>query len=211
MTWAAGWTAQVHEQTNVDPLLTNNSTDFTLQSGSPARSSGAGFGALTLATSCAGSVLNVTAGTGSVFIGDNAANLVAYLGKLVPGDTLTVGASATRTVVSVATDAITVDSAITCSAGDPVYFGSSATVDLGAYPYKSGGYTLSATKAQVGSTVTITPNDASLARFAVVYENLMPSCIASAATSWACTVGSGVVTATIYPRYASQTQSVVVP
>jgi hypothetical protein len=104
-----------------------------------------------------------------------------------------------------------VDSSLTCAASDPVYYGSSSTIDIGAYPYKAGGYTLSATKAQVSSTVTITPNDATLARFAVVYENGMPKCIAAASNAWACTIGTGVITAKIYPRYASQTQSVVVP
>jgi hypothetical protein len=59
--------------------------------------------------------------------------------------------------------------------------------------------------------VTIAPNDASLARFAVIYENAMPKCVASAATGWACTVGPGVITATIHPRYASLTQAVVIP
>jgi hypothetical protein len=125
----------------------------------------------------------------------------------VPGDFITVG-STTVQVSSVSGDTITLASPISWNNADPVYFGSTATIDIGAYPYKAGGYTLSATKAQVGSTVTITPNDATLARFAVVYENGMPKCIADVSNSWACNVGAGVVTARIFPRYASQTRYV---
>lgn len=207
-TFIAPWTTQTHPQSNVDPKFTNFGTqDFTLQVTSGARGVG---GPLTTATSCSGTTLNVATNGGAFFFGDNSTNLPAYGGKLMPGDTLTL-VSTPHTVVSVSGDAITLDASVTCSNGDAVYFGNTSTIDIGAYPYKAGGYTLSATKAQVGSTVTITPNDASLARFAVIYENGMPKCIASAANAWACTVGSGVVTATIYPRYASQTQSVVVP
>jgi hypothetical protein len=207
-TFSSAWNAQPHRQSNVDPKLNNVAgNDFTLQSSSGARGTG---GPLTTATSCSGTTLNVASGTGSFFVPDDSANLPAYGGLLMPGDTITVGTSTTRKVLALSGDALTVDSALTCAASDPVYFGSSNVVDIGAYPYKAGGYTLSATLAQVGSTVTITPNDASLARFAVVFENGMPKCIASAANAWACTVGSGVITATIHPRYASQTQSVVV-
>lgn len=205
VTFLANWTNQAHEQSNVNPSLVNVGTDFTLQSGSGARGAG---GPLTTATSCSGTTLNVASNTGSFFIGNNAANLAAYGGLLVPGDVLTVGASTTRTVVSVSGDAITVDSSLTCSASDPVYFGASSTIDIGAYPYKAGGYTLSGTYHQAGSTVTVTPNDATLARFAVIYENLIPKCVADASNAWACTVGAGVVTVSLYPRYASQTQSV---
>lgn len=206
------WDGQAHRQSNVNPNFVDvPGLDFHLAAGSGSGANARGTGGpLTTATSCSGTTLNVAANGAANFFGDNSSNLGQYGGKLVPGDTITVGTSTTRTIVSIASDAITVDSSLTCSASDPVYFGASNTIDIGAYPYKAGGYTLTATKAQVGSTVTITPNDATLARFAVVYENGMPKCVASAGNSWACTVGSGVITAYIYPRYASQTQSVLV-
>ena len=209
-TFTTPWTSQTHSQSNVDPKLvdpTSATYDFHLGSTSGARGVG---GPLTTATSCSGTTLNVATNGGGFFFGDNSSNLVTYGGKLVPGDAITL-VSTPHTVVSVSGDALTLDATVSCSNGDAVYFGHTSTIDVGAYPYKAGGYTLNATKAQVGSTVTITPNDASLARFAVIYENLIPKCIADGSNSWACTVGTGVVTATIYPRYASQTQSVAVP
>lgn len=210
VTFTASWTNQVHEQSNVNPNFVDvASLDFHLLAGSGSGANARGTGGpMTTATSCSGTTLNVAANGAANFFGDNSANLAAYGGKLVPGDTITVGTSTTRTIVSIASDAITVDSSLTCSASDPVYFGSSSTIDIGALPYKAGGYTLSGTYHQSGTTVTVTPNDAALARFAVVYENLIPKCLADVSNSWACTVGTGVVTVTLYPRYASATQSV---
>lgn len=197
----AAWSNQANEQTNVDPGLTNvASDDFTLTTGANARGTG---GPLTTAASCAGSVLNVAAGTGSFFLGDNSANLAAYSGALVPGDFITVVAT-TYQVASVATDAITLTGAISCTAGDAVYYGKSATIDIGAYPYKAGGYALSATLAINGSTATITPNDASLVRFVVCYDSSVPIEIDNT-SPYTCTIGSGSFSAKVYPLYASTT------
>lgn len=205
VSFTAQWTGQAHEQSNVNPLFVSASSEFVLQSGSGARGVG---GPLTTATSCSGTTLNVATNGAANFIADNSANLPAYAGGLVPGDDITVGASTTRRIVSISGDAITVDASLTCSASDPVYWGTSSTIDIGAKPYKSGGYTLSGTYHQSGTTVTVTPNDATLARFAVVYENGMPKCVASVANAWACTIGTGVASVTLYPLYPSLTQSV---
>ena len=84
-----------------------------------------------------------------------------YDGNLTAGDVITVGTE-TVTVASVSGDAITVTSSFTWATGDPVYLAATTTPDVGAYPYKAGGYGLSASYALSGGTVTVTPSDASL-------------------------------------------------
>ena len=203
MSVAAGWTGQVHELTNVDPKLNNvSSQDFTLQSGSGARGVG---GPLTTASgSGSGSTtLTVAANTGSFFIGSNASKLPQYGGNLVPGDFITVG-STTAQVSSVSGDTLTLASPISWSNGAPVYFGLSSTIDVGAYPYKSGGYALSAGYQIVSGTATITPNDASLVRFVVCYSDNVPYAVANS-SPYTCATPPGTFSARVYPRYASQT------
>jgi hypothetical protein len=104
---------------------------------------------------------------------------------------------------------MTVDSALTCAGGDPVYYGSSSTVDIGAYPYKAGGYTLTAGNVCAGSLCTITPNDATLVRMVVCYEATVPYAVVNA-SPYTCAAPSGVFTARVYPRYASLTHYVEV-
>lgn len=200
-TFTSTWNAQAHRQSNVDPKLNNVAgNDFTLGATSGARGTG---GPLTTATSCSGTTLNVAVGTGSFFVADDSSNLSQYGGALVPGDTITVGTSTTRKVVSITGDAITVDSSLTCAASDPVHLGASNTVDIGAYPYKASGYTLSATYTVGGGTATITPNDASLVRFVVCYDSNVPTAVVNAAP-YTCATGSGTFSAVAYPKYASQ-------
>lgn len=208
-TFTAQWTGQAHEQTNVNPNFVDAANlDFHLGAGSGSGANARGTGGpLTTATSCSGTTLNVASLGAAFFIGDNSANLSQYGGKLAPGDTITVGASTTRTIASIAGDAITVDSSLTCSASDPVYFGSTSTPDIGASPYKAGGYTLSAGYTIGGGTATITPNDPSLVRFVVCYNDNVPYEVSNSAP-YACAVPTGAFSATVYPRYASQTQSV---
>lgn len=205
VTYGAFWTDQANEQSNVNPNFVNvGSDDFHLGagSGSGANARGTG-GALTTATSCSGSVLNVATNTGSFFVGSNAGNLPQYSGGLVPGDVITVNAT-NYTVQSVSGDALTLTSAISCSNGDPVYFGASETIDIGAYPYKSGGYTLSATYSTVGGTVTITPNDASLVRFVVCYDSGVPYNVDNT-SPYSCSTAAGTFSARVYPKYPSTT------
>ena len=205
VTFAANWATQSHPQTNVDPKLNNVAgLDFTLQTASPARGAG---GPLTTATSCSGTTLNVATGTGSFFIADNSGNLTAYGGKLVPGDTITVNSNQ-YVVSSISTDALTLGTSITCSNGDAVYFGTTSTIDIGAFPYKSGGYTLSATKSCGGSTCTVTPNDTSLVRLMVCFENAVPYAVVNA-SPFTCNNPLGTSEIRVYPRYASTTQWVI--
>jgi hypothetical protein len=204
ITVTSNWTAQTHQQTNVDPLFNNfASQDYTLRSPSTARGFG---GPITTATSCSGTTLNVATNTGGLFIGDNSANLAAYSGKLVPGDFLTID-SQTYQVASVSGDALTLNASLTCTAGDAVYFGNGSTIDIGAYPYKAGGYSLVAGYSISGGTATITPNDPSLVRFVVCYSDSVPYAVSNSAP-YTCAAPAGTFSARVYPRYASQTQSV---
>jgi hypothetical protein len=205
-TWSSGWTTQAHPQTNVDPQLTTvSSLNFTLLSSSGARGMG---GPLTTASGSGtnSTSLTVAANTGSFFIGSDASNLSQYAGNLVPGDFITVG-SATTQVSSVSGDTLTLASPISWSSGTPVYFGSSSTVDIGAYPYNPGGYALTATYQTAGGTATITPNDPSLVRFVVCYSDRLPYAVSNTAP-YTCPVPAGTFSATVYPRYASRTLGV---
>lgn len=204
VTFSALWDGQSHEQSSINPNFTSVGTDFTLTAGSGNGANARGTGGpLTTATSCSGTTLNVASGTGSKFIGDNGANLAQYGGKLVPGDFITVN-STNYQVSSVSSDALTLASSISCSNGDAVYFGKSSTIDIGAYPYKAGGYTLTATYTNVGGTVTVSPSDSSLVRFIVCYEDGIPVGVANT-SPYTFSVGSGTIVVRAYHKYASTT------
>jgi hypothetical protein len=206
VSFRTNWTNQVHELSNVDPQLTNVAgQDFTLQSSSPAR--GAGKALTTASGSGSGSTsLTVAANTGSFFLGNNSSNLSQYGGNLVPGDFLTVG-SCTAQVSSVSGDTITLVTPCTWSNGASVYFGTSANADIGAYPYKAGGYTLTASKSCAGSSCTITPNDPALVRFVICYEAGVPYTVVNT-SPYTCAYPTGAFEARVYPYYASQTHYV---
>jgi hypothetical protein len=203
VSFSSSWTVQANELSNVDPSFANvASDDFTLQSGSAARNAG---GPLTTTSgSGTGTTFNVAAGGGGFFRGPNT-DIGVYGGALTQGDVITVGTDVV-TVVSVSTDAITVTPSFTWANGDGVYYGTDATPDLGALPYKAGGYTLTATYATAGGVTTIAPSDASLVRFVVCYRDGVPYA-ADNASPFTCPVASG-FTARVYPRYAVITRYV---
>src|SRR5262249_8886688 len=93
VSFAPSWTNQAHEQSNVNPQLTNiPNNDYTLQAGSGARGVG---GPLTTASGSGSNSTSLTVGanTGSFFVGSDASNLPQYGGNLVPGDFITVGST----------------------------------------------------------------------------------------------------------------------
>lgn len=198
VTFAANWTNQTAEQSNVDPVFVNKSSnDFTLQV-----TSGAIGNAGPLTTTSGGgtgTVFNVVAGGGGFFRGPNT-DIARYGGYLTEGDVLTVGTDVV-TVVSVSTDAITVTPSFTWVDADPVYYGNDTTPDIGAYPYRAGGYTLSATYSGSGAR-TIVPNDAALVRFVVCYDDNVPYAVDNT-SPYSCAAPTGAFTARAYPRYAS--------
>jgi hypothetical protein len=197
---ASPWTNQGHEQSNADPAFANFAgDDFTLGVGSAAIGNA---GPLTTVASAngTGTTFSVATNGGGFFRGPNA-NISQYGGALTVGDVITVGTDVRR-VASISGDAITVTESLTWAQNDPVFFGDDTTPDIGAYPYKAGGYSLSATFAQVGSDVTITPNDPALVRFAVCFVDGIPVAV-DAVAPFSCTVGAGSVSARVYPLFAS--------
>lgn len=197
------WTSQSNELSNVNPQLTNVSTqDFTL--GATSGAIGQGTKLATTSGGGTGTTFNVIAGGGAYFFGSNASNLTQYGGALVPGDWITVGTDVVQ-ISSIAVDAITVTSSFTWADGEGVFFGSDNTPDIGAYPYKSGGYSLTGTWTKSGNTVTVTPSDSSLVRWAIVYEDGIPIGAANASPWQVTGIGSGTVTVKLYSMFPSGT------
>jgi hypothetical protein len=206
LSYMVPWTSQVTPLTDVNPQFVAVASDnFTLQAGSGARGKA---GALTQTSGVgSGTTFSVVSGGGGFFRGPNS-NIAQYGGKLTEGDVITIGTD-TRTVASVSGDRITVTSPFTWADGEPVYYGSDPTPDIGAYPYNPGGYTLSASYAMAGSTATITPNDASLVRFVVCYSSGEPYAIDNN-SPYTCAAPAGTFSARVYSRYASKTLWVTV-
>jgi hypothetical protein len=205
VTFAAFWTSQSNEQSNVNPNLVNVAAkDFHLGAGSGDGLAARGTGGPLCLTSGSGTgtTFNVASGCGGWFRGDDT-NLDQYSGNLIVGDTITVGGDVVE-IASISADAITVTSSFTWGNAESVFYGSDATPDIGAYPYKAGGYTLSATYSCSGGTCTVTPNDASLVRFVVCYEDGVPYVVDNAST-YTCTDPSGTLDVRVYPLYASTT------
>ena len=135
---------------------------------------------------------------GGFFRGANP-NSSQYGGNLAHGDVITVGSDTVR-IASISGNSITVTAPFTWANGEPVFFGASATPDIGAYPYKTGGYALAAGYSQTGGTVTVTPSDAATSYgLSFVSENGVPVA-ADSASPYTRSVGGGFVTAR-YPLY----------
>jgi hypothetical protein len=200
-TYAAPWTAQANPRSNVNPSFVGyTNQNFTLAATSGARGTGAPL--TTVSGSGNGTTFNVATGGGGFFRGPNA-SVSQYGGNLTAGDVITVGTN-TVTVASVSGDAITVTSSFTWANGDAVFLGATATPDVGAYPYKTGGYNLSAIYSLASGTVTVTPSDTSLVRFVVCYEDGVPTRVVNS-SPYLCSVGTGSLDVRVYPRYASKT------
>lgn len=199
--FAAPWTRQANPRTQVNPQFVNYAADdFTLGATSGARDTG---GPLTTTVgSGTGTTFNVAAGTGGAFRGRDT-TLTQYGGNITAGDVITVGTDV-LTVASVSGDAVTVTTPFTWASGEPVYSGNDPTPDIGAFPYKAGGYTLTASYSQVGGTATVVPSDASLVRFVVCSQDGVPTTVDNA-SPYTCPVGPGVFSARAYPLYASKT------
>jgi hypothetical protein len=201
MAFSAPWTSQPHARSNVNPgLVDYNNDNFTLSASSGAI--GAGGPLTTTAGSGSGTTFNVASGTGGFFRGPDT-SLPQYGGNLTAGDVITVGTTVV-TVASVSGDTITVTTPFSWSSGAPVFIGNDATPDIGAYPYKSGGFNLSAGYSQSGGTVTVTPSDPSLVRFVVCFDDGVPTTVDNVGP-YTCPVGQGAFSARVYPLYAGKT------
>jgi hypothetical protein len=201
------WTSQTGPQTDINPNFVSKSGsdpsawDVHLAAGSGDGSNARGTaGPLTTTSgSGTGSTFNVATNTGGFFRGPMT-GLDQYGGNLTKGDVLTVGTD-TCTVVSISSDAITCAETFTWANAENVFLGTDTTPDIGAYPYKAGGYTLSATYAGSG-TITITPNDASLVRFVVCFSDGVPYTVDNT-SPYTCVAPAGTFSARAYHLYAS--------
>lgn len=203
--FTAPWTYQAHPRSNVNPYLNDiRNGDFHLQSGSGAK--GTGGPLTTTRGSGTGTTFHVATDGGGFFRGSNA-SISQYGGKLAAGDMIRVG-SKTLTVSSVSGDAITVTESFSWTDGQNIYFGSSSSPDIGAFPYRSDGFSLTGSYIQSGNMATINPSSSDLVRFVVCYEDGIPTTVANSGP-YACSVGSGSLDVRIYPLYASKTLFVV--
>lgn len=200
VSFAAPFSTQSHGRLNSNPRLTDLANDdFHLQSDSGAKEAA---GPLTATMgSGTGTTFNVASSSGGFFRGDDF-RLRQYEGKLAAGDTITVGNDVVI-IASISGDEITAATPFSWEDGEKVYFGSSATPDIGAFPYKAS-YNLNGTWSKSGNALTIVPNDASLVRFAVVYENGIPMGVADSAP-YIVNSGGGAVEVRLYGLYASKT------
>jgi len=182
---------------NDSPEITNiGKADFTISSTSPCRGAG---GPLTLTNgNGTGTTFNVDDAT--FFRGDDT-TINQYGGNLVIGDIITVGSDIVQ-IRNISGNAITVTESFTWGNNEPVYWGKDTTPDIGALPYKTS-YALTATYSRSGGTVTVTPSDSDLVRYAIVFEDGIPVGVDSASPFSVSGVGSGTLKVRVYPKYAS--------
>lgn len=200
VSFQSDWTSQSNKISNGNPDFGSYPTDLTIGSGSHANDNGGPLATVTSASNT-GRTFSVT--VGEYFKGDYT-NLTQYDGNLSVGDVITVGTDVVR-ISHISGDAITVTESFTWDNGDPVYFGTDTTPDIGAYPYKAGGHSISAVYSISGNTATVTPNDASLVRLVVVFEDGIPVGADSVSPYSISGVGSGTLDVRVYPLYASRT------
>ncbi len=202
VSFASPWTTQSNAQSNANPSFVDyDNDDFHIRSSSAAIGQG---GPLTTTVGAGtGTTFNVATRGGGFFRGDDP-SISQYGGNLVVGDVVTVGTDTVR-IASVSGDSITVTQAFTWADGDDVYFGDDTTPDIGAYPYKAGGYNITATYANNNGTVAVVPSDPSLVRMAVVFEDGIPVGADSISPYLISGVGNGALEVRVYPLFASKT------
>ena len=178
-----------------DPRFVNPSDptrNFRLQAGSPAINAGM---PVTTITSASGSGTSFTVA---------AANRLNDGWGIADGDTITTGGTTTR-ITSISGNSVTVAASVSWTTGQPVYWGTDTTPDIGALPYGSTELT-AATLAQNGTTYTVTPTGD--VRGVWFYINGVPA-IWDSTAPFTANISSGTVTAKAYALYASKTPVVV--
>lgn len=187
----------------VNPLFTDSSADnYSLQSSSPLRAAGGPI------TTTSGAGTNSTALTvvdaHAIFDG-----LVASGWAAADADWIKIGSGAYVQVASInyATNVITLTAARSWSDGDAVMV--KGMEDIGALPYRAGGYTLHGTLTSVGTTYTFNVYDATnadasdIVRFVQFYVDGVPQGLIYSAPYTI--TSAGTVTASAYALYASPT------
>jgi hypothetical protein len=194
-----------------DPLFTNSSTgDLTLSS-----TSSSAYGAGT-------SIATVTSATGSgtsFTVASNISNRFTNGYGIVRGDMIIVGSNDPVEITGISGTTITVASSISWTNGDDIYWRDDSK-DIGAYPYRSGGYSVTCTLTNptdsgfVSGTevVTATVSDSDIVRFVEFFIDGLPVDIVNDSpytyswdTSGLAFGSSHKVEARAYPLYASKT------
>jgi hypothetical protein len=199
-TYFGTFPTETNEITNQDPLFTNyGAGDFGLGASSPARDTA---GALTT-TVGSGTGTAVTVADAGFFRGFES-GLPQYGGNLAAGDIITIGTDVRR-IASISGNVLTVTESLTWANGDGVHYGDNAVDNArGPYPYRSGGFTLSATYSCNGTICTTAPNDATLVRMVVCYSDRVPYQVVID-SPYICTDTEGTFEARVYPLYPSRT------
>lgn len=178
-----------------DPLITNPAAgNFMIASGSPARNAGR---YLTLANGSGSSTTTLVV---------DEARFFSDGWDMVDGDIIEIGASGTPvrvTDINYGTNTLTLAEARTWADNAPVSIVGWDT-DIGALAYRAGGYTLTGSLNNTGTSYTVTPNDANLVRMVVFYEDGIPQ-TPDYDSPYTYTSAGGTVTAKLYHRWASTT------
>ena len=171
-----------------NPLYVNSAVlDYRLQVTSPAKAAG------TYQTT-----ISSGNGSGTSFDVADATNFCDGY-AIVRGDTITVNGTTVR-ITAISGNTITVNATVSWTTGMGVYWGSSATPDIGAYPYGTAEPTGIISNSGNNYTVTVSGD----VRFVEFFENGISAALDYDAP-YTYTSSGGTVTAKIYALYASAT------
>jgi hypothetical protein len=181
-----------------NPLFVDSTTNvwnFRLQSGSPARNVGT---YLTTVSSSSGSGTSLDL-TDALYFTDGYG--------IVDGDTITITGAGTAQITAISGNTITINSSLTWTNGAPVYWGTSTTPDLGAFPYGATELTASQ-QSRSGNVYTVAVTGD--AREVWFYANGIPDYCAKTAP-YTYTNGTDTVTSKSYALYAQATPVISSP
>lgn len=194
------WEGGASQVVNSDPTL---NSDYSIPVTSPAK--GAGVTA-TLANGAGVATTTLIVDDAQPFVGQDW-GVVDASGSAY-GDTIVIGTNdpVIITAINYATDTITIASAQSWDDNAPIrLYSHNSDMDIGAYPYRAGGYTLTGTWALNSGIVTVTPSDSNLVRFVEVLEDGKPIGVDYTSPYTVSGVGSGTVTVKLFSLYASET------
>jgi hypothetical protein len=177
-----------------DPLYINPGSpnwDLTLGANSPAINAGKTLVTITSAT-----------GSGTSFTVDEPLYFTDGKG-IAEGDVVTVGSTTTR-ITDITGSTVVVADSVSWAQEDGIYWNKDTSPDIGAYPFRANGYSISGTYTNNSGTITVTPNDSDLVRFVEVYEDNVPIGIDYSSPYTVSGAGDGQLSVRMYPRYASR-------
>jgi hypothetical protein len=121
---------------------------------------------------------------------------------IVQGDKIRIGSNAAVEITNISGSVLTLASAQTWSDNDGIFYATYYD-DIGALPYRSGGFTVSGNWSASGNNHTANMDNDDLVRMVVFYENGIPQS-PDYDSPYEYTGSGGTITANIYARFASQ-------